>query len=157
MNKDLMIANGIILAMISVSACTQQAATTTTTIAKSYNELTPKEVVELYFSSWNARDYDNMYKTVSDGFKRIDLNATSLEAFRNHLDKFFQSGRSIRLVKAEELLNDGENASVEYTIEMDLIEGKTEFSGSYSLKYRKDDMLAGWKLIHPYGENVDTS
>ncbi len=148
----------MLLAIIFVSACTQQATTTTTTtIAKPYSGLTPKEVVELYFSSWNARDYEDMYKTVSDGFKRIDPNASSLEAFRNHLDKFFQSGRSIRLVK-QELLNDGENASVEYTIEMDITDrGKTEFSGSYSLKYRKNDTLIGWKLIHPYGQNVDTS
>jgi hypothetical protein len=148
----------ILMAPVFISACTQQSTITTTTISKPYSELTPKEVVELYFSSWNTRDYETMYKTVSDGFKRIDPNATSLEAFKNHLDKFFQRGRGVKLVKAEELLNDGENASVEYTIELDLIDrGKTEFSGSYSLKYRKNDTLAGWKLIHPYGENVDTS
>lgn len=148
----------LLILVAFVSACAQQATTTTTTIAKPYSELTPKEVVELYFTSWNSRDYENMYKTVSDGFKRIDPNATSLEAFRNNLDKFFQRGRSIRLVKAEELLNDGEDASIEYIIEMDLIDrGITEFSGSYSLKYRKNDTLVGWKLIHPYGDNVDTS
>ncbi len=148
----------LISAILFVSACTQQAATTTTTIAKSYSELTPKEVVELYFFSWNNRDYDNMYKTVSDGFKRIDPNASSLEAFRNHLDKFFQSGRGIKLLKAEELSNDGENATVQYTIEMDLIDkGRTEFSGSYSLKYRTNDTLPGWKLLHPYGQNIDKS
>ncbi len=30
-------------------------------------------------------------------------------------------------------------------------------AGSYSLRYRRNDSIVGWKLIHPYGENVDTS
>ena len=34
---------------------------------------------------------------------------------------------------------------------------KQNFSDKFSLKFGQGDIIPGWKLIHPYGENIDTS
>ena len=45
-------------------------------------------------------------------------------------------------------------AGINYKIEIINKDGtKKEFSSAYTLKKRAN----GWKLIHPYGENIDTA
>ncbi len=121
-----------------------------------YTFPSPKEVVEQYFNSWNNKDYVNMYATFSDGFKRIEPTAKTLQDFKNYADS--QGIEEVEVVNIEEKSNDGETAGVDYGIVLTLSNGqKSEYDGTFTLKYRKGDVIQGWKLIHPYGENIDVS
>lgn len=120
--------------------------------------LAPPDVVALYFNAWAAKDYEPMYAAISDGFKKIEPTAASYENFTAYMSKFYESSRSIKLVSVNETANDNTAASVDYTIEIEQLDGtRTPFSGSYTLRYRANDTAPGWKLIHPYGKNVDAS
>ncbi|MBI2670420.1 hypothetical protein HYX18_00355 [Candidatus Woesearchaeota archaeon] len=100
------------------------------------------------------KDYTTQYAQISDGFKDIDPNAKDLETFQKYSIKFFDQAKDIEIVKIEEKLNDGKTASVDYTINILLKDGtKKPFSSTYTLKLREK----GWKLIHPYGDNIDNS
>ncbi len=114
---------------------------------------TPASVVQEYFTSWTAKEYATMYTLVSDGFKKVELTAASLESFKKELGKFFDQGDGITVIKAVTTQNDGRIAKVNYTIEMSLKTRKQQFSGTYTLR----NTATGWKLIHPYGNNVDLS
>ncbi|MBI2971811.1 MAG: hypothetical protein HYY37_05320 [Candidatus Aenigmarchaeota archaeon] len=143
------------LVVILVSGCVSQPAGQTKAYSPSLN---PAEVVELYFASWDSKDYEMMYATISDGFKRIEPTAQTPEAFSAQMAKFYESAKSVQLVSDTETINDGATASIDYTIEIEKTDGmKTPFSGTYTLKYRSTDASPGWKLIHPYGKNVDIS
>jgi len=119
-----------------------------------YNFPGPEKVVEQYFSSWNNKDYTNMYATISDGFKKIEPTAITLKEFKNYVDS--QGIQGVKILTIKEISNDGQTASVDYDVEFVLTNGqKTPFRGAFTLKYRKD-VIQGWKLIHPYGEKIDT-
>ncbi|MBI2449048.1 DUF4829 domain-containing protein [Candidatus Pacearchaeota archaeon] len=123
---------------------------------ESYTFPSPEEVVRQYFTAWNNKDYANMYATFSDGFKKLDPNAKDLATFRNFAA--LQGIDNINVINIKEISNDGETASVEYSVEFILSEGsKRQFSDKFTLKFRQGDIIQGWKLIHPYGTNVDTS
>ena len=116
----------------------------------------PEDVVMQYFTAWNNKDYVNMYATFSDGFKKLDPNAKDLATFRNFASS--QGIENINIISIKETSNDGETASVEYSVEFILSNGsKRQFSDKFTLKFRQGDIIQGWKLIHPYGENIDTS
>ena len=118
------------------------------------NLKTSELVVRSYFESWNSKDYKTQYDQISDGFKRIDPNAKDLSIFSKYSAKFFEQANGIEIVSIKEVLNDGETATVDYTINIIKEDGsKTKFSSTYTLRFREN----GWKLIHPYGENIDTS
>ena len=56
--------------------------------------------------------------------------------------------------EAKESYNNGKEAGIDYKIEIiNKDNTKKEFSSAYTLKKRAN----GWKLIHPYGENIDTT
>ena len=113
----------------------------------------PEEVVRTYFGAWNHKDYPVMYNQLSDGFKKIDPIAKDLESFSNYINSYFDSASEVILKSFKETINDGTTATVDYAIIMKLNSGDKEFSSTYTLKKREN----GWKLIHPYGENIDTS
>jgi len=116
----------------------------------------PDEVVQQYFEAWNRKDYASMYSTFSDGFRKIDENASSLEDFKNFVDA--QGIAEVKIVGVRATSNNGLTASVDYSVEFALADGSAKpFSGTYTLKFRSGDIIRGWKLIHPYGENIDTS
>lgn len=94
-----------------------------------------------------------MYSLVSDGFKKIEPSAASLESFKNEQGKFFEKGDSIKVVKTATISTNGKVAKVDYTIELGLKTGKQQFSGTYTVRNTDD----GWKLIHPYGNVFDIS
>ena len=97
-----------------------------------------------------------MYAVISDGFKKIDPNAKDLATFRNFASS--QGIESINILNIEEKSNDETTAQVDYSIEFILSDSnKRPFSDKFTLKYRKGDVIQGWKLIHPYGENIDNS
>lgn len=121
-----------------------------------YTTPSPEEVVRQYFTAWNNKNYPDMYATISDGFKKIDSNAKDLAAFRNFASS--QGVEGVRIINVEEESNDGTTAIVDYSVEFILSDGeKQEFSDKFSLKYRQGDIISGWKLIHPYGEDIDVS
>lgn len=123
---------------------------------ETYIQPSPEEVVRQYFTAWSNEDYPNMYATISDGFKKIDPNAKNLAAFRSFGES--QEIESVNIHSIKETSNDGTTASVEYSIEFTLADGsKRPFSDTFTLKFRQGDVIPGWKFIHPYGPNIDTS
>ncbi|MEK6861995.1 MAG: hypothetical protein AABY07_08580 [Nanoarchaeota archaeon] len=133
-----------------------------------YSRINPKEanekyerpssldVVEQYFSSWSNKNYPNMYATISDGFKKIEPTAKNLATFEEYTKS--QKIDSINMLSIKEKSNDGNTAIVDYSIEFVLSSGGiNKFDGSFSLKYKQGDVIPGWKLIHPYGDNIDLS
>ncbi len=114
----------------------------------------PEKVVVQYFESWSAGDYSNMYATLSDGFKEIEPTAKDLRVFKEYVE--IQNINGIEIVNINEISNDEKTAVVEYKVNFILEDSKKEpYSGSFTLKYREADVIRGWKLIHPYGENID--
>ena len=125
-------------------------------VEEEYNFPSPEKVVEQYFTSWNNEDYVNMYATFSDGFKKIEPTAKTLQDFKDYVNTQNINGVNIRDIK--EINNDGQTASVDYNVEFVLGNGqKSIYDGTFTLKYREGDIIKGWKLIHPYGENIDNS
>ena len=116
----------------------------------------PEEVVRQYFTSWNNKDYPNMYATISDGFKRIEPTAKTLQDFKNYVKA--QSIEGVSITSVDEASNDGITATVDYRVQFMLSdETTTPYKGTFTLKNRQGDVIRGWKLIHPYGENIDRS
>lgn len=121
-----------------------------------YSIKTPEEIVRQYFESWDKEDWPNMYATLSDGFKKIDPNAKDLSTFRSFASS--QGIEGVTIINIQEESNDGTTAIVSYSIEFALSNGnKQSFTDKFTLKFRQGDTIQGWKLIHPYGENIDTS
>ncbi|MDP3766311.1 MAG: NTF2-like N-terminal transpeptidase domain-containing protein [Nanoarchaeota archaeon] len=116
--------------------------------------LTPEQVVILYFQAWNDEQYDVMYSLISDGFKQIEPTAKTFDYFKSNMEKFYDTALGVSVLEAKESYKTDNEAGVDYTIEITRKDGnKREFSSVYTLKKRTN----GWKLIHPYGENIDTS
>src|SRR3989338_5493884 len=116
----------------------------------------PDEVVQEYFEAWGRKDYASMYSAFSDGFRKIDPDAYSLEDFKKFVDA--QGIEKVKIAGVRTINNNGLSASVDYSVEFTLADGSAKpFSGTYTLKFRSGDIIRGWKLIHPYGENIDTS
>lgn len=116
--------------------------------------LTPEEVVILYFQSWNDEQYDVTYSLISDGFKQIEPTAKTFDEFKAYMEKFYDTALGVSIIGAKESYRTDKEAGIDYKIEITRKDGtKREFSSVYTLKKRSN----GWKLIHPYGENIDTS
>ena len=116
--------------------------------------LTPEQVVSLYFQAWNDEKYEIMYSLISDGFKKIEPTAKTFEDFKANMEKFYDTANNIRLLDAKEEYRNDREAGVSYKIEIEDKDGtKKDFSSTYTLKKRTN----GWKLIHPYGKNIDTT
>lgn len=123
---------------------------------QAYNFPSPEAVVRQYFEAWDGENYPDMYATLSDGFKKIDPNAQDLATFRQFAST--QGIRSVKILLIKERSNDGTTAAVDYEVEFVLNDGSRQpFTGTFTLKYRTGDVIQGWKLIHPYGNNIDTS
>ena len=152
-----------LLIVLFLNACSKQTQqqsqqaiqkTVPTVPSEDVSKLTPEQVVVLYFQSWNDEQYDIMYSLVSDGFKQIEPTAKTFEEFKANMEKFYDTALGIRLIEAKETYNTGQEAGIDYKIEItNKDDTKKEFSSTYTLKKRAN----GWKLIHPYGENIDTS
>ena len=116
----------------------------------------PEDIVRQYFESWNTKDWPNMYAALSDGFKKIDPNAKDLDAFRKYAES--QNIASIKIINIKLDSKTSTTATVSYIVEFTLAGGGTkQVLDKFTLKYRSGDVIPGWKLIHPYGPNIDTS
>lgn len=121
-----------------------------------YSVPIPEEAVKQYFNAWNSNNYADMYAAISDGFKKIEPTAKDLRAFQAYAES--QGITNVKILSIKEASNDGQTAAVDYNIEFLLSDGKkSRFDGTFTLKYRQGDVIPGWKLIHPYGQNIDMS
>ena len=156
------------------SACAKQQAqqqtiqkSVSTVPSEDVSVLTPEEVVILYFQAWNDEQYDVMFSLISDGFKNIEPTAKTFDDFKSYMEKFYDTSLGVKIVEAKESYRTEKEAGVDYKIEITRKDGtKREFSNVYTLKKRASNaserertrsQVTGWKLIHPYGENIDTS
>ena len=122
--------------------------------AQDVSVLTPEEVVALYFQAWNNKQYNIMYSLISDGFKQIEPTAKTFEDFKVYMASFFETSSSIDIIQAKASYQNEVESGVGYKIEITKKDSTRKiFSSFYTLKKRQN----GWKLIHPYGENIDTS
>ena len=130
----------------------------------------PEEVVRQYFTAWNNKNYPNMYAVISDGFKKIEPTAKDLNSFRTYTSSQGIEGINIISMELESMTMGGMEvekdmsgmpgmqAIVAYNVELIFSDGtKREFSDKFTLKFREADVIMGWKLIHPYSNNIDTS
>ncbi|MBI2142648.1 nuclear transport factor 2 family protein [Candidatus Woesearchaeota archaeon] len=114
--------------------------------------LQPKEVVEAYYSAFASRDYKTMYAVISDGFKRIEPTAKDYASFEQEMSRFYETASAIRLVSVGSPQIDADTATVGYKLEVVLLSGAVKpFDSAFTLRKRSN----GWKLIHPYGQNID--
>ena len=150
-----------LLIVLLVNACSTQTQpqqtiqkTITTVSSEDVSALTPEQVVILYFQAWNDEQYDKMYSLISDGFKQIEPTAKTFEDFKTNMEKFYDTASNIRLIDAQEEYKNDNEAGISYKIEIENKDGtKKDFSSTYTLKRRANE----WKLIHPYGNNIDTT
>lgn len=117
--------------------------------------LSPKAVVELYFTSWNNQEYETMYTLISDGFKTVEPTAKTVNDFKTYAQA--QGITAVRVESIQEKSNDETTATVDYKVVFVIKNKEVPFEGTYTVKNKKRDANPGWKLIHPYGEHIDTS
>ncbi len=155
--KNLFIFSFLLILFFNACAKTQSQVTQKSlqiVSSEDVSKLTPEQVVILYFQAWNDEQYDVMYSLISDGFKQIEPTAKTFEDFKANIEKFYDTALGVSIIDAKESYRNENEAGVEYKIEIIGKDNtKKEFSSTYTLKKRAN----GWKLIHPYGENIDTS
>ena len=148
-----------LLAIVFTISCAKTQQQTTqksiqTVSAEDVSALNPEQVVSLYFQAWNDEQYDVMYSIISDGFKKIEPTAKTFEDFKSYMEKFYDTASEVKIIEAKEAYKNEKEAGVDYKIEITNKDGtKKEFSSIYTLKKRNN----GWKLIQPYGQNIDTT
>ncbi len=121
-----------------------------------YKTPPPEKVVEQYFNAWSNKNYPDMYAVISDGFKKLEKTAKDLNTFRSYAES--QEINGINILSIKEFSNDGKTAGIDYSVEFILNNGiRNKFDGTFILKYRDADVIQGWKLTHPYGDNIDNS
>lgn len=114
----------------------------------------PEQIVREYYNSFDNKNYEKMYELISEGFKKIEPTAKTLDEFKSYMAKFYDSAKGIKLKTAEITSNDGTKATVDYLAIIEMKNGQNkELKSTFTLKKKEN----GWKLIHPYGENIDTS
>ncbi len=124
------------------------------TLNADVSQLSPEQVVKQYYSALNDKNYKTMYALISDGFKEIEETANTFEKFEAYMPGFYDTAAGIKVLEAKESFNDGKKAEVDYTAEITLKSGaKKELKSAFTMKKTE----TGWKLIHPYGEKIDTS
>lgn len=156
--------------ILSINACSKQEIQQSQKIfplisSNDVSVLKPEEVVILYFQAWNNKKYDVMHSLISDDFKQIEPTAKTFEDFEAYMSKFYDASSGVEIVEANEAYQSENEAGVNYKIEIISKDStKKEFSSAYTLKKRTSNaseltrsQVTGWKLIHPYGKNIDTS
>ena len=144
----------IILLALFLSACARTQQEEKATLSQDVSALNPAEAVRLYFEAWNSKQYDVMYSLISDGFKQIEPTAKTFNDFKSYMSKFYDTSAGVNVVDVETQYENDKESGVNYKIKLIGRDGaKKEFSSTYTLKKRAN----GWKLIHPYGENIDTT
>ena len=148
--------------ILFVNACAKQQTqkqqimqnTVPTISAENVPALTPEQVVVLYFQAWNNKQYRIMYSLISDGFKQLEPTAKTFDDFELYMNSFFETASGLNIIESKEAYQTEKEAGVNYKIKIiNKDDTASEFESAYTLKKKTN----GWKLIHPYGENIDTS
>lgn len=113
------------------------------------------ETVYKYFDAWSRQNYTEMYSLISDGFKKIEPTAKTLQDFEAYAKK--QGITKIRINSIIDKQNTGEVAVIDYDVTLTINGQETPFQSTFTVKKKPYDSPPGWKLIHPYGENIDTT
>ena len=119
------------------------------------NKSEPAMAVRSYFKAWGQEDYGTMYSIISDGFKLLEPTASTFDNFSEYAKS--QGIKEVKIISISETSNDGKGATVDYNVKFAIKNKEVPFEGTYTLKYKKEDSIPGWKLIHPYGQNIDTT
>ena len=142
----------LILSILFLVSCTKTAVKLD--YPKDVSSLSPEDVVSLYFQAWNDKRYEVMYSLISDGFKQIEPTAKNFDEFKAYMSKFYETSSGIEVLEVKEIYNKENETGINYKIAViSKNNERKEFSSTYTLKKRAN----GWKLIHPYGENIDTT
>ena len=140
----------LVILVSLLSACQQNM----TVQGGDVSSLTPEQVVRLYYESWNNKQYDIIYSLISDGFKQIDPTANTFEKFKSSMEELFNVASGVRVFDVKEVSRDDKGAVVDFKIQIIGKDGsKQEIGKTFTLKKRAN----GWNLIHPYGNNIDTT
>ncbi len=133
----------LIFLLILLSACTSE---TTETGAE--------HIVKEYYTSLNNKDYSAMYSLISEGFKQIEPTAKDLTTFQQEMSKFFDAATSIMVTSTSIRSETPTEVVVDYVALITLKSGtQQELKSGFTVKKKPE----GWRLIHPYGKNIDTS
>lgn len=116
---------------------------------------TPEGVVRAYFVFWREKNYAGMYDLFSDGFKKIEPTAATLEDFSAYAKS--QGIDAIEITSIENEYQTEKEAGINYKVTFFVHDKIIPYEGTFTLKYRDQDQKPGWKMIHPYGEHIDTS
>ena len=144
----------LIILVLLLSACAKTQQEQKAILSQDVSTLNPTEAVRLYFEAWNSKQYNIMYSLISDGFKQIEPTAKSFDDFKAHMDKFYETANGVNAIDVQTQYENDKEAGVNYKIEIIGKDGaKKDFESTYTLKKRSN----GWKLIHPYGQNIDTT
>lgn len=139
--------------LLIISAILLVACSTPENVAMTQGSL-PKEVVELYYTSLNNKDYKTMYGLISDGFKQIEPTAKTYEDFEAYMGNFFDTANGIKLKSAEVSSENQKEAKIDYVAEIELKNGNVkELESTFTVRLKPN----GWKLIHPYGDKIDNN
>lgn len=146
-NKSNFMAFALLL-LVFLGACTSQEKT-------NFSQTQAEKVVKTYFEAWDSQNWKTMYSLMSDGFKKIDPNAKTFADFEAFVSS--QGTTAVKINSIKEKFGDKNQATVDYDVTF-IINGKTtSFQSTFTVKYKPKDQQPGWKLIHPYGDNIDTS
>ncbi|MBI5158808.1 nuclear transport factor 2 family protein [Candidatus Micrarchaeota archaeon] len=118
---------------------------------RDYSTLSPTEVVREYYEAFGRQDYASMYALMSDGFKEIEPTAKDFETFKQYISKYYQTADGVKVLSVRETFNGEGEATVEYSVELNLKTGSRKVSSEFELKKKEN----GWKLTHPYGLNAE--
>ena len=138
----------ILLPILFISACS-------TAVLEDSEKENAISVVKTYFESWNHEDYTSMYEQMSDGFKKIEPTANTLSNFTAYAKS--QNVESVTVETLEVKKITRTKATIDYSVIFMINNNQIPFSGTFTLKYKPEDSIPGWKMIHPYGDNIDFS
>ena len=95
-----------------------------------------------------------MYSLISEGFKQIEPTAKDLTTFQQEMSKFFDAATSIMVTSTSIRSETPTEVVVDYVALITLKSGtQQELKSGFTVKKKPE----GWRLIHPYGKNIDTS
>lgn len=135
----------ILAIFLFMTACAPQSSSETAIAEK---------IVVDYYTALNTKDYQTMYGLISEGFKQIEPTAKTYAAFVPYMSKFFDTANRIEVRSTKVTSSTLTNIVVEYVAVIELKNGQNkELKSSFTIKKKTE----GWRLIHPYGQNIDTS
>ncbi len=113
-----------------------------------------EQIVRSYYTALDAKDYQMMYGLISEGFKQIEPTAKDYNTFEAYMSKFYDTATGISVERTTVTSAQESEIGVDYVAVIQLKNGeKKELKSSFTVRKKQE----GWRLIHPYGQNIDNS